>query len=309
MLDYKLVEALAAVVTEGGFDRAGRVLGLTQSAVSQRVKLLEELAGRVLLVRASPPRPTAAGREVMALHRRVRLMEDDLWAGLGHERGGHATLAVGINADSLATWFFPAVDGFLDAEPVLLDLRVDDQARTHALLRDGEVLGCISDRAEPMQGCAVHPLGNMNYRLYATAQYSARWFPSGVTCEAVERAPMLIFNRKDVMHATLLGRALGREPSGYAAFHLPSSERFAPVIASGRACGMLPDEQAAGLLARGELVDLLPGHVHTVRLHWHCWNLETGVLGRFTRALLAGARRELAQAPCACPQPGHGVHQ
>lgn len=294
MLDYKLVEALTAVVAEGGFERAGRVLGLTQSAVSQRVKLLEEAAGRVLLVRSAPPRPTAAGREVLALHRRVRHLEDDLWAGLGHERG-MATLAVGINADSLATWFFPAVDEFLDREPLLLDIRVDDQARTHALLRDGEVAGCVSDRATPMQGCAVHPLGVMRYRLYATPAYRARWFPSGVTLEAVQRAPMLIFNRTDVMHATLLARALGSEPSGYTPFYLPSSERFASAIASGRVCGMLPEEQAGESAVHGQLVDLLPGHAHTVRLHWHCWNLDTGILGRFTKALTAGARRLLAQ--------------
>jgi LysR family transcriptional regulator (chromosome initiation inhibitor) len=295
MLDYKLVEALAVVVAEGGFEKAGRVLGLTQSAVSQRVRLLEDLAGCVLLVRSSPPRPTDAGREVLTLHRQVRHLEDDLTARLGLESSGFATLAVGINADSLATWFFPAVDAFLDAEPVLLDLRVDDQAQTHALLRDGEVLGCISDRAEPMQGCAVHLLGEMHYRLYCTPAYRSRWFPFGVTREAVERAPMLIFNRKDVMHATLLAQALGSEPSSYSAFHLPSSERFAPAISSGRVCGMLPGEQAHGPLARGELVDLLPGHVCTVRLHWHCWNLETGVLTRFTRALVAGARRVLAE--------------
>ncbi|MUM77664.1 ArgP/LysG family DNA-binding transcriptional regulator [Pseudodesulfovibrio sp. F-1] len=290
MLDYKLVEALAAVVAEGGFERAGRVLGLTQSAVSQRVKQLEETAGRVLLVRSSPPRPTQAGREVIALHRRVRHLENDLWAGLGRGRGGMPTLAVGINADSLATWFFPALDTFLDREPMLLDLRVDDQARTHALLRDGEVAGCVSDRATPVQGCAVHLLGVMRYRLYATPSFREQWFPAGVTREAMGRAPLLIFNRKDAMHTALLSQALGGEPASYAAWYLPSSERFAPVIGAGRACGLLPDEQAAAATASGELADLLPGHVHTVCLFWHCWNFDAGILGRFTEALIAGAR-------------------
>ncbi|MBU4379310.1 MAG: LysR family transcriptional regulator ArgP [Proteobacteria bacterium] len=295
MLDYKLVEALAVVVAEGGFEKAGRVLGLTQSAVSQRIRLLEELAGCVLLVRASPPRPTDAGRGMLTLYRQVHHLEEGLSARLGLESSGFATLAVGINVDSLATWFFPVVDGFLDSEPVLLDLRVDDQAQTHALLRNGEVLGCISDRAEPMQGCSVHVLGEMHYRLYGTPAYQSRWFASGVTREGVERAPMLIFNRKDVMHAALLAQALGSEPSGYTPFYLPSSEQFAPAIGSGRVCGMLPDEQAHGPVGRGELVDLLPGHAFTVSLHWHCWNLETSVLTRFTRALVAGARRVLAE--------------
>jgi LysR family transcriptional regulator (chromosome initiation inhibitor) len=296
MLDYKLVEAFASVVNEGGFDKAGRRLHITQSAVSQRVKQLEEAAGCVLLVRVTPPRPTEAGRAVLAHYHRVRHLEDDLAAGLGQDRGqdGVSTIPMGINADSLATWFFPAMDEFLDREPVLLDLRVEDQAQTHTLLRNGEVLGCISDRAEPMQGCAVHLLGEMHYTLYCTPKYKESWHPVGVSRETMERAPMLIFNRKDVMHDVLLARALGRAPDRYAAFYLPSSERFAPVIASGRVCGMLPEQQAGEYLARGELVPLLPGHAFVVRLHWHCWNLESGCLGRFTRALVAGARRELA---------------
>lgn len=293
MLDYKLVEAFAVVATEGGFEKAARVLHVTQSAVSQRVKLLEEQAGCILLVRSSPPRPTAAGREMLRHYRQVKRLEGDLAAG--PDRGeDFATLAVGVNADSLATWFFPAIDGFLDNERVLLDLRVDDQAETHRLLRGGDVLGCVSSRSEPIQGCRVEHLGDMNYRLYATTEYIQKWFPDDVTFDAVERAPILIFNRKDTMHGELLAGKLGRPPSGYRAFYLPSSEKIAPVIASGRVCGMLPDQQAAEYVARGEFVDVLPGHVFTVALHWHCWNLESGQLVRFTEALVAGAQRELA---------------
>ena len=40
MFDYALLEALAAVVQHGSFERAARALNITSSAVSQRVKLL-----------------------------------------------------------------------------------------------------------------------------------------------------------------------------------------------------------------------------------------------------------------------------
>ena len=293
MLDYRLVEAFAAVVAEGGFERAAGVLHVTQSAISQRVKLLEERVGCVLLVRSSPPVPTEAGREMLRHYRQVKRLEEDLDAGPGG--GEWTTLPVGINADSLATWFFPAIGEHLDTGRVLLDLIVDDQAQTHRLLRGGDVLGCISDRSQPIQGCRVEYLGDMDYRLYATSQYVQSWFPNGVTPEAVERAPLLIFNRKDVMHEVLLAEKLGRAPSGYRPFYLPSSEKFAPVIASGRVCGMLPDLQAAEYVERGELQDVLPGHKFTVALHWHCWNLESGPLRRFTDALVTGARRELGR--------------
>jgi len=296
MLDYKLVEAFAAVAKEGGFEKAAKVLHLTQSAVSQRVKLLEEQAGCILLVRSTPPEPTAAGREMLKHYRQVKRLEDDLGPGLGRDAGGFTSLPVGINADSLATWFFPAINDFLNTEPVLLDLSVDDQAQTHRLLRDGEVLGCVSERSEPIQGCRIEYLGDMDYRLYATPEYKEHWFPDGVTLEGVERAPILIFNRKDLMHGELVADKLGEQPAKFNAFYMPSSEKFASIIASGRVCGMLPagqDRQAGEYVERGELVDLMPGFTFTVGLHWHCWNLESAQLGRFTDALVKGARREL----------------
>lgn len=293
MLDYKLVEAFATVAKEGGFEKAAKVLHLTQSAVSQRVKLLEEQTGCILLVRSSPPKPTSAGREMLKHYRQVRQLETELGAGPDEERKGFTSLPVGVNADSLATWFFPAVDEYLQNNPVLLDLTVDDQAETHRLLRDGEVLGCISERHDPIQGCRVEYLGSQVYGLYGSLQYESKWFKNGKDIEAIQNAPILIFNRKDTIHDDLLDSALGEHPANYNGFYLPSSEKFAEAIALGYGAGMLPLQQAKEYLDRGEIVDLFPGHSYTVHLHWHCWNLESGELSRFTDALVDGAKREL----------------
>lgn len=290
-----MVEAFAWVISEGGFEKAARVLHVTQGAVSQRVKLLEEQAGCVLMVRSIPPRPTSAGREMLKHYRQVKQLEQDLGPELGRGGEEYASMTVGVNADSLATWFFPAVGGFLDRERILLDLSADDQAETLKLLKNGEVLGCISDRSAPMQGCRVEYLGDMDYRLYSNPSYKTKWFNRGMTLKAVEEAPMLIFNRKDVMHGAILEDALGEAPSRFNAFYLPSSEKFSTAIVAGWACGMLPNQQAEEFVERGELIDLLPGHVFTVRLHWHCWNLDSATLSSFTEALVAGARRELVQ--------------
>ena len=45
MLDYASLSAVAAVVREGSFERAARALNVTTSAVSQRIKHLEERLG------------------------------------------------------------------------------------------------------------------------------------------------------------------------------------------------------------------------------------------------------------------------
>ena len=296
MLDYKLLEALAMVVQEGGFDRAAKALFLTQSAVSQRVRLLEEQAGRVLLARTSPPRPTAAGVDLLRHYRLVSLLERDIWGGMAGPEGSEASaLVVGVNADSLATWFLEALGPFLDQERVLLDLRADDQDQTHRLLRDGEAVGCVSARERPMQGCRASRLGRMDYRLTASPSFAARWFPDGLTLEAAGRAPALIFNRQDELLHRLTAHVLGRVPGAFKACYLPSSEKFGDFIAAGRAYGVLPDQQSEALFSSGDLVDLAPGHWEEVVLYWHCWNLGSGLLEDLTRTLLEGAKRLLPQ--------------
>ncbi len=294
MFDYKLLEAFAKVVEEGGFERAARALCVTQPAVSQRVRLLEERTGRILLARTTPPKPTEAGRLALRHYYRVRRLEDDCQDLFGKDDSGHSILPVGVNADSLATWFLPAVTPFLLAERVLLDISVDDQERTHELLRDGGVLGCVSSRPEPFQGCASAALGSMRYRAFAAPGFRKKWFADGLTMETAAKAPALIFNRKDELHQKLLTGVFGSPVPGFQALYLPSSEKFATVIASGLAYGMLPDQQSAELEAAGEIVDLAPGFEERVALYWHSWRFGQGLLDRFTEALTAGAKRALA---------------
>lgn len=294
MLDYKLLEAMAAVVLEGGFDKAARVLHLTQSAVSQRVKLLEEQTGQILLVRSSPPAATPAGRRFLKHFLQVAQLEKDL---AGEPAAGRdaafASLTVGINADSLATWFPAVIAPFLSREQVVLDLRTDDQDRTHRMLRDGEVIGCISSRDRAIQGCRIRFLGSMVYRLVAGAAFADRYFPRGVTAEALGRAPAVVFNRRDELLTRLLNQVMGAIPADLPIHYLPSSERFADFITAGHAYGMLPDQQCESLLTEGRLVDLAPANRVRVDLFWHCWNLRSKLLDRLTRCLVAGANRIL----------------
>lgn len=294
MLDYKLLEAMAAVAREGGFDRAARTLHLTQSAVSQRVKLLEEQTGRILLVRTTPPQLTEAGKRLLKHFMQVKRLEEDLLdTPATSTEETFTSIPVGVNADSLATWFLDAVRRFVKERHVLLDLSVDDQEQTHQLLKDGEVMGCISDQHRPMQGCRVDYLGRMDYRLLASPGFATHWFPDGLSLEALHRAPFLNFNRKDDLLNKLFQSVFGRMIDSFPAHYIPSSEKFVDVIASGLACGMLPDIQARMLLVSDKLVDLAPEHPVAVHLYWHCWNLKSGLLNELTEALTTNARKIL----------------
>lgn len=317
MLDYRLVEAVAAVIREGGFERAARTLHLTQSAVSQRVKALEDQLGAVLVVRATPARATDEGRRLLAHCHKVGLLETDLAAALRPEgRTGGAsrrpetpdcdapwtTLPVAVNTDSLATWFPDAVAPFLRVEHALLDLYVDDQERTHLLLRDGRVAAAVATRASAVQGCRCQPLGRVDYLCLAAPAFAARWFPSGLTEPALRRAPAVSFNRADeVLHQFLRslpgsdGATCDTLIRSLPLHYIPSSERFVDIVALGLAYGMIPLTQARSRLDDGRLVDLAPGHGVPVRLFWHCWGLRTRLLDALTRHVVAHARQVLVQ--------------
>jgi len=296
MLDYKLIEALARVAQEGGFDKAAKVLCITQSAVSQRVKLLEELTGQVLIVRTTPPQATLAGQKFLKHYLQVKRLEDDLMGKMNAPEGKDFTpIAVGVNADSLAFWLFEAIHPFLLEEKVLLDIRVDDQEQTHRMLKDGEVMGCISIQEQPMQGCRIEYIGRMNYRMLATPEFAARWFPDGLQIKDVLRAPALIFDRHDELLYKLLYQAIGKVPAAIPTHYVPSVEKYAEFICLGHAYGTLPDQQGTPLIQSGRMVDLLPGIHVPVKLYWHCWNLKSDVLEKLTRNLIHQAKKVLVQ--------------
>lgn len=297
MIDYKLLEALAMVVQEGGFEKAASILNLTQSAISQRVRLLEERTGKVLLSRTSPPQPTDAGQQLIKHYLQVRLLED----GLGEEMSGGSDsmpmpirFALGINADSLSSWFLPAIGELLGDGKILIDMHVDDQEQTHKLLRDGVVVGCISDTASPMQGCKVEFLGSMKYRLLARPGFISKWFPEGLTASAAENAPAVIFNRKDMLHDKILQEVLGMAVKPRAVHYVPSNEQFMQMISSGYAYGMVPDWQSKALRYAGEVVEVHERAQDSVKHYWHCWNIESVPLKTLSKMLVSRAKTLLS---------------
>ncbi len=296
MYDYKLIEAMARVVLEGGFEKASRVLNISQSAVSQRVKLLEEQAGQVLLSRSVPPAATRAGEVFLAHYLKVAHLEADLHGALAPgAEGAFHTLAVGVNADSLETWLLPALSPFLVKERLLLEFCVDDQDETLRFLKSGETVGCITSSPVPVQGCRVEFLGTMNYRMVATPSFCNRWFPEGLGPKEAAGAPAVLFNRKDDLHDCFL-RTWFKDPPRVFPHHLiPSSCSVVVTIVQELGYGLVPMQQAAPLLEAGILVDVAPDKGMFVPLYWHVWNLKSALLERFSNHLVKAARKSLSQ--------------
>ncbi len=294
MFEYRNIEAFAMVILQGGFEKAARHLHVTQSAVSQRVRLLEEQCGQVLLRRSTPPEPTEAGLPLLHHYRKVRQLEDDL--RLFDPQGGdegYSTIAIAVNADTLATWLTGAVDALLHRHRIVLDLQVDDQDATHDLMRAGHVWGCISTRAEPLQGCGAELLGRVRYAMFATAPFQERWFPEGLTAERLAVAPMARYNRKDDLNARIF-HTIGLIPTKTPpTFYLPSTEIYGQFVAAGRCWGILPEQQSGPLHNVGKIVNLSPQHWVDVVLYWHSWNLKSELMQEFSRDFLLAARARL----------------
>ncbi|WP_184596347.1 LysR family transcriptional regulator ArgP [Pseudomonas nitroreducens] len=289
MFDYKLLAALAAVVEQGGFERGAQVLGLSQSAISQRIKLLEARVGQPVLVRAARPQPTDLGQRLLNHVQQVRLLEGDLqqWVPALDDGAAPERLRLALNADSLATWWAHAVGDFCGERHVLLDLVVEDQEVGLKRMRAGEVAGCVCASPRPVAGGRCEPLGAMRYRGLASPGFIARHFPKGVTPAGLVRAPAIVYGPDDQLQHRYL-KDLGVD--SHFSYHLcPSSEGFVRMTSGGLGWGLVPEQQVLGELERGELVDMLPGRVIDVPLYWHHWRNGGELLAALTRHLLAKA--------------------
>jgi LysR family transcriptional regulator, chromosome initiation inhibitor len=278
-LDQGQLDALSAAVAEGTFEAAARYLHVTPSAVSQRIKALEIAVGRVLLARTKPIHPTPSGQTLLRVARQLQIIT----AEAAHELGtgtpdSKKVIPVAVNADSLATWFLPALPAV--GPSCVFDVHRSDQDQTAELLRDGTVMAAVTTQAEPVPGCTVQRLGRMRYRPRAAPGFAATWFPTGPAVAALAQAPIVCSDRQDQLQDRYLRRRSRRRlhpPRHY----VPGPAGYAQAIWLGLGWGMLPD-----LLAPvGGLVDFDPGRHIDVTLFWQRWRLRTTVLDRLSEAV------------------------
>ncbi len=299
--DADALECLAAIVEEGGFERAAVRLSVTQSAVSQRLRSLEAQVGTVLLVRSRPIRPTTAGRLLIKHAVQLRLLRSDLETDLQDLTPGAKTqreedrISIAINADSIATWALPALSTLVNGG-LPLEIITDDQDFTHEWLREGQVLGCVTTLKLALRGCKVLALGDMHYVAVASKTFVDAQCPQGLTPHNFRQIPFIAFNRKDDMQADFVGRALGLRRVALSQRFVPSSEGQVHAVQAGWGASVVPQLLVKDQIASGELVNLTPDFSLPVSLYWHCWNLDSEVIDRLTQALAEGAAQALKAA-------------
>ena len=295
MLDYAGLEALAAVLREGSFDRAARKLHVTPSAISQRIKLLEERVGQVLVMRGTPCTGTEAGRRLCLHVEQVALLENELRRAnpelVPEGQVARPTLKLAVNADSLNSWFVDAMAAFTQGGNELLDISIDDQDHTAKRIKEGEVMAAVTASSSHITGCNIWPLANMHYVAAASPTFIARYFgDAGITAHTLAQAPMLTYGRKDAMQDKWL------QQQGVTARHMPPRHWVPSAHAFIRACeahiawGMHPTVLIQDHLKDVRLVELLPGTGISVPLYWaHARNAQTG-LERLTQCVIGAAQ-------------------
>ncbi len=291
-LDSAQLNAFATVVDEGSFERAAAVLHVTRSAVSQRIKLLEERVGQVLVRRATPCTPTEAGQALYRHAREVALSEADALATIGGGQTSSTRLAIGVNADSLATWFPDAMAQAAQGQRITFDIHVEDQDHSANLLREGRVMAAVTADPQPVQGCQVLPLGTLRYRALASPALVQRHFAAGVTAATLAQAPMLVFNRKDGLQDRFV-RRITRRKLAPPVHWLPEAHAFVKATEAGLGWGMTPDPMVVAHLQAGTLIELIPGRPVDVPLYWQYWRLNVHALAHMTAAVRASAQGAL----------------
>jgi LysR family transcriptional regulator (chromosome initiation inhibitor) len=291
-LDYRALAVLDAVASQGSFEKAALALGISQSAVSQRIKALEDASGRLLIVRGQPAVPTGLGQRLVSHHRNVKLMEAALDIDLGN-KVSMPEIALAVDAASLATWFPMSLQPLLSPPRCQLKVQQASQQMALHLVQEGSVFGCVAADGHGEQhanGPEITPLGKMRYVCVATPLFAGHWFGDGFSAEAVRLTPAVVSDQ-DMMADFL--RAVLDLNGPYPHHTLPPSAAANECIYGSLSYGLMPLAQVSAALADGRLVDLAPGHHVEVTLNWHAWNLDTPFTRALTEQIVATAQRYL----------------
>lgn len=285
--------AFAAVLEEGSFDAAARRLSVTPSAVSQRIKALEDRLGQVLVVRQTPCRPTPAGERLLRRLRPMQALEAEALADfLPADEAAPRAVTIAVNDDSLQTWFLGGLARLHHRYGYLFDVRVDDQDHTQEMLRDGSVLGAVTGQARPVQGCNVHPLGAMRYYAIASPAFAAEHFRRGLRTEALGAAPLIVFNRKDELQWRFI-RQITRARVAPPVHYLPTSTGFVDAAALGLGWCLAPETLIAPAIGAGRVVILDAKRWLDVPLYWQFAAVRSEILENVGRALREAAAASL----------------
>jgi len=292
--DYKLLSALASIIEVQSFELAAQKLYISQSAISQRIKLLEESIGQPILIRSQPIELTEIGAQLLNHYKKVKELENELLPQILPDNPIQPIkITLAVNADSIATWFIKALKGVLETHLIELNLLIEHEERTLDKLRSGEAIGAVSVDKNPLKGYRAFELGKMSYCLVASKSFQQKYFAEGVTTTSLKMAPAISYDHKDDMHVRFIAQHFDLAASEYYCHSVRSSEAFVELAKQGVAYCLLPELQIKNELTTGELINICPDKILVETLYWHSWVLVKGVNKKISQEITKVGQRLL----------------
>ena len=139
-LDVSLLRAFVAVVDTGGMTAASGILNLTQAAVSQQIKRLEETLGEELITRdRRGVTLTGAGERLFGRAKRLLAMNDEIWTEMTTPEF-EGEIRLGIPSDIINTYLPTFLKDFARRYPrVEITLHSGSSASLRERLAAGKV--------------------------------------------------------------------------------------------------------------------------------------------------------------------------
>ena len=289
MMDYKALTSLHAVLNFQSFDKAAQFLNLTQSAVSQNIKRLEQECGQPLLIRARPVVATPLGEQLLAHFNKVTMLEEGLRESIEGNQA-HQPISIAVNNDTLATWFIQVVSDFSALDDTKLHIKAADQNQTRSLLQTGQVVACLSQIGTPVAGGDSVFLGNMNYELVATPSFIKEYLKGDLSTKSILQSPSLIYDEHDELWPRYQNECLETSVNLNNSHWYPSSHGFVDLVMGGTVCALVPSVQIKEKIKSKKLVSLLPNKRLALPLYWHWYKLNSPGLDRLTKVIIAVTR-------------------
>jgi LysR family transcriptional regulator (chromosome initiation inhibitor) len=294
MLDYQSIAALASVIETQGFQSAADKLFITQSAVSQRIKSLEQFYGEPVLVRTLPYRPTALGLTLLGHYKRVSMLEDALHTSLTLNANA-PRISISLSRDMLETWFTSVVNQLSKILPVTIEMIADDQDRTLQYLQKGLVSACASTTEKAISGCKSAFIGYFDYVLVASPEFKKKYFKrAAITKKDLLDAPTVLFDQNDKLHADYLKYYFDLDYVDLNHCHVvPSVAGFKQFTLCGYAYALIPYIDIQQELKQQRLINLFPDKVWEMPVYWHSFEIETQAYKQFNDLVLKVGRKIL----------------
>lgn len=288
MLDYRAIEALFTVLEVQNFEAAAKKLFITQPAVSQRIKSLEDHYGEPVLIRTLPYRPTKLGMRLISHFKKICLLEEEFTEELGSiQIQPHISIA--INRDSLEIWFLDVIKNEVFKD-IFFEIIADDQELTLNYLKNGTVSACLSTSEKEILGGKVSFLGNMQYILVASPEFVKKYFSSKDPIKCLRNAPAIKFDKNDYLHERYLEKFFGINGSELNYSIIPSVKGFKEFALRGAGYGLIPKLDILHELKTKQLIPIHPDKTWEIPLYWHYWTIQSKLYQKFNADIIRLAK-------------------